>query len=121
MTFGNKFRAQREKRNLTQQQVADDLRMNRRMITRYENGISYPRTRDAYKKIADYFDMDVNYFLIEEQEESVIETDTCSMKTAREVIWSVSDLFNSGDLSEQEKEDIMKELQDIYKASIGIS
>ena len=51
MTFGEKFKAEREKRKLTQQEVADALGINRRMITRYENGISFPRTKDAYRKI----------------------------------------------------------------------
>ena len=55
MTFGEKFKAEREKRKLTQQEVADALGINRRMITRYENGISFPRTKDAYRKIAEYF------------------------------------------------------------------
>lgn len=41
MTFGEKFKAEREKRKLTQQEVADALGINRRMITRYENGISF--------------------------------------------------------------------------------
>lgn len=45
MTFGEKFKAEREKRKLTQQEVADALGINRRMITRYENGISFPRTK----------------------------------------------------------------------------
>ena len=55
MTFGEQFKAEREKRKLTQQEVADALGINRRMITRYENGISFPRTKDAYRKIAEYF------------------------------------------------------------------
>ncbi len=53
MMFGEKFKAEREKRKLTQQEVADALGINRRMITRYENGISFPRTKGAYRKIAD--------------------------------------------------------------------
>ena len=53
MTFGEKFKAEREKRKLTQQEVADALGINRRMITRYKNGISFPRTKGSYRKIAD--------------------------------------------------------------------
>ena len=68
MTFAEKFKAEREKKELTQQQVADGLGINRRMITRYENGISFPRTKDAYKKIADFFGVDVNYLLTEDEE-----------------------------------------------------
>ena len=55
MTFGEKFKAEREKRGLTQQEVADALGLNRRMITRYEHDLSFPRYKDAYKKIADFF------------------------------------------------------------------
>ena len=47
MTFGEKFKAEREKRKLTQQEVADALGINRRMITRYENGISFPHAPKA--------------------------------------------------------------------------
>lgn len=53
MTFGEKFKVEREKQKLTQQEVADALGINRRMITRYENDISFPRTKGAYRKIAD--------------------------------------------------------------------
>jgi len=53
MTFGENFKAEREKRKLTQQEAADGPGLNRRMITRYENGISFPRTKGAYRKIAD--------------------------------------------------------------------
>ena len=90
MTFGEKFKAEREKRNLTQQEVADGLGINRRMITRYENGISFPRTKEAYKKIAEYFEVDVNYLLTEDEE------------------------FAGGTLSDQDKDAVMKALQDIY-------
>ena len=44
-------------------EVADALGINRRMITRYENGISFPRTKDAYRKIAEYFKVDVPLFI----------------------------------------------------------
>ena len=45
MTFGEKFKALREEKGLTQKDVAAALEINARMITRYENGISHPRTR----------------------------------------------------------------------------
>ena len=67
MTFGEKFKAEREKRKLTQQEVADALGINRRMITRYENCISFPRAKDAYRKIAEYFKVDVNYLLTKDE------------------------------------------------------
>lgn len=117
MTFGEKFRAEREKKGLTQQQTADGLGINRRMITRYENGISFPRTRDAYKKIADFFETDVNYLLTEDEAfvmEASEQYGSRGMKQAKELIDGMSGLFAGGTLSEQDKDAVMKALQDIY-------
>lgn len=117
MTFGEKFKEEREKRGLTQQEVADALNINRRMITRYENGVSFPRTRDAYKKIADFFQVDVNY-LLTENDEFVVEASeqygSRGMKQAQQLIDGMSGLFAGGSLSEQDKDAVMKALQDIY-------
>lgn len=117
MTFGEKFKDEREKKGLTQQEVADALGINRRMITRYENGVSFPRTRDAYKKIADYFQVDVNYLLTENDEFVVQASEqygSRGMKQAQQLIDGMSGLFAGGSLSEQDKDAVMKALQDIY-------
>ena len=117
MTFGEKFRAEREKKGLTQQQTADGLGINRRMITRYENGISFPRTRDAYKKIADFFETDINYLLTEDEAfvmEASEQYGSRGIKQAKELIDGMSGLFAGGTLSEQDKDAVMKALQDIY-------
>lgn len=117
MTFGEKFRIEREKKELTQQEVADALGINRRMITRYENGISFPRTKDAYRKIAAFFGVAINYLLTDD-EELVVETSeqygSRGMKRAQELIDGMSGLFAGGTLSEQDKDAVMKALQDIY-------
>ena len=117
MTFGEKFKIQREKLGLTQQQVADALGINRRMITRYENGISFPRTKEAYRKIAEFFEVDINYLLTEEEEFAVQASEqygSRGMQEAQELIHSMSGLFAGGSLSEQDKDAVMKALQDIY-------
>ena len=89
-------KAEREKRKLTQQEVADALGINRRMITRYENGISFPRTKDAYRKIAEYFKVDVNYLLTEDEEFVVQASEqygSRGMKQAKDLIEGMSGLF----------------------------
>ena len=117
MTFGEKFKAEREKRRLTQQEVADGLGINRRMITRYENGASFPRTKEAYRKIADYFGVDVNYLLTEDEDFVVrasAQYGARGMKQAQQLIEGVSGLFAGGGLSDEDKDAVMKALQDIY-------
>ena len=117
MTFGEKFKAERLKMNLTQQDVADALGINRRMITRYENGLSFPRTKEAYRKIAEFFGVDVNYLLTEDEEFVVRASEQYGargMKRAQELIDGMAGLFAGGTLSEQDKDAVMKALQDIY-------
>lgn len=117
MTFGEKFRAERRRMGLTQQEVADGLQVNRRMITRYENGISFPRTRDAYRKVADFFGVDVNYFLSDEDAFALDAGErygSRGMRQARELVDGISGLFAGGELSEQEQDAVMKALQDVY-------
>ena len=112
MTFGEKFKAEREKRQLTEQEVGDALG-----LTRYENGISFPRTKDAYRKIAEYFKVDVNYLLTEDEEFVVQASEqygSRGMKQAKDLIEGMSGLFAGGTLSEQDKDAVMKALLDIY-------
>ncbi|WP_283673334.1 MULTISPECIES: helix-turn-helix domain-containing protein [Clostridia] len=120
MTFGDKFKQERSRLGLTQQETADGLQINRRMITRYETGISFPRSRDAYKKIAGFFGVDVNYLLSEDQELTVVATEqygSRGMKQAQEIIDGLASLFAGDTLSEQDKHTVMKALQDVYRES----
>ncbi|WP_367567723.1 helix-turn-helix domain-containing protein [Lacrimispora sp.] len=120
MTFGEKFKLERNRLGLTQQETADKLRINRRMITRYENGISFPRSRDAYKKIAVFFGVNVNYLLSEDHELTVVTAElygSRGMKQAQVFIDGLASLFAGEILSEQDKHAVMKALQDVYMES----
>lgn len=117
MTFGEKFKAERERMGLKQQEIADKLGINRRMITRYENGLSFPRSRDAYKKIADLFGVEVNYLLTEDEQfvvDAGAQYGSRGRKQAQELIADMSGLFAGGTLSPQDEDAVMKALQEIY-------
>ena len=117
MTFAEKFKEERVKKELTQQQVADSLGITRKMITLYEKGTSLPRTREAYKNIADFFGVDVNYLLTEDEDFVVQATEKYGArgkKQAQDLVDGISGLFAGGTLSEQDKDAVMKALQDIY-------
>lgn len=116
MTFAEKFKEERVKKELTQQQVADSLGITRKMITLYEKGTSLPRTREAYKKIADFFGVDVNYLLTEDEDFVVQASEKYGArgkKQAQDLVDGISGLFAGGTLSEQDKDAVMKALQDI--------
>ena len=117
MNFGEKFKAERERMGLKQQEIADKLGINRRMITRYENGLSFPRSRDAYKKIADLFGVEVNYLLTEDEQfvvDAGAQYGSRGRKQAQELIDDMSGLFAGGTLSPQDEDAVMKALQEIY-------
>ena len=117
MTFGEKIKALRTEKQLSQQNLAKELGINSRMITRYENGISYPRTREAYQKIAAFFDVDVNYLLTENEEFVVKASEQYGgrgRKQAQELLDGMSALFAGGSLSEGDRDAVMKAMQEIY-------
>lgn len=117
MTFAEKFKGERERKGWTQQETAERLGINRRMIVRYEAGESYPRSREGYKKIADVFEVDVNYLLTEDENfvlEVSEEYGDRGMKQAQELIEGMSGLFAGGTLSERDKDAVMKAMQEIY-------
>ena len=117
MTLGEKFKAERKKRNLTQQQTAEGLGLTRKMITLYESGQSYPRSEKAYKKIADFFEVDLNYLMGRDEAFVVRATEqygSRGKKQAQDLIDDMSGLFAGGTLTSQDEDALMKALQDIY-------
>ena len=117
MTFGEKFKAERKKRNLTQQQTAEGLGLTRKMITLYESGQSYPRSEKAYRKIADFFEVDLNYLMGRDEAFVVRATEqygSRGKKQAQDLIDDMSGLFAGGTLTSQDEDALMKALQDIY-------
>ena len=122
MTFAEKFKEERTKKELTQQQVADGLGLTRKMITLYESGTSLPRTRNAYRKIAVFFGVDINYLLTEDENPAISAAEqngAHGKEQAQELVDNISVLFASGMLSEEDKDTVMKALQDIYWNSKG--
>ena len=61
MKFGEKLRLLRTLKKSTMSEVAKAVGVSLRAYSDYELGRRYPRTRDKYVKLADFFDVDVNY------------------------------------------------------------
>lgn len=61
-SFSSVFRSLRIKSKLTQQEMADKLKISRSSIGMYENGEREP-SLELLEEIADYFNVDMNYLL----------------------------------------------------------
>ena len=73
--FKDVLRQLRIERNLKQADVAKALGVTAATIGNYEQGLREPRNLEMWQKIADYFDVPVNYLMgsnsIKEHEEEV--------------------------------------------------
>ena len=117
MKFGDKLKAQRGQRGLTQDEFAEAIGVSRRTLCYYEQGKTYPKNRAIYKKIADFFELDVNYFLTEDEEflaEAAKKYGRRGRSQAEAVLAQASALFAGGELSDDDKEAFVREIQALY-------
>ena len=62
VNFGNRLKTLRIKKKLTQQQLADLLRLTKSVISAYENGLRYP-AYDVLIKISRIFKVSTDFLL----------------------------------------------------------
>ena len=61
MTFGEKVRNERNRLGLSQDELAKQIGVSRRVISSYENDSSRPRGTERYQKLADSLGVNINY------------------------------------------------------------
>lgn len=61
-SFGQRFKKLRQEKNLTQEKLAEKFFLNKSSISRYEQDKQLPEI-DLLEKIADFFDVSVDYLL----------------------------------------------------------
>nr|WP_232846016.1 helix-turn-helix transcriptional regulator [Enterococcus innesii] len=62
MDIGKIIKEERTKRNLTQEQLAQEFFVTRQLISKWENGKSYPDL-DQVVKLSSYFELTLDYLL----------------------------------------------------------
>jgi len=118
MKFGEKLKIQRDKKGLSQNELAKELGdITSRTLRNYERGASHPQDRNVYFKLANYFGVDVNYFLTENEEflakaaESYGKT---GVDQAKVLLEGAAALFAGGELSDEDKLGFLHDLQSAY-------
>lgn len=117
MTFGEKLKEARKSAGLTQTELGEASGISLRTICLYENGKMYPRKRENYQKLADALQVDVQYLMGENESFVVKATEEYGgqgAKQAEKLISDMSALYAGGDLSDEDKDAVMKALQEIY-------
>ncbi len=117
MKFGEKLKDLRKEKGLNQTALAKEIGVSLRTVISYEAGKSYPKKREIYSRLAEYFNLDINYFLTEDEEFIVNAEEKYgnrAAKQAAELVAEIGGLFAGGDLSEADKDAVMRSLQQAY-------
>lgn len=117
MTFAEKIKKERLTRGMDQPTFAKHIGVSTRTVSYYENGRTFPRTREDYKRIANALGVSVDY-LLTENDEFVMEAGekygSKGKRDARELMEQVSGLFAGGELADEDLDEMMRRIQDAY-------
>ena len=117
MAFADIMKKERAKLQMTQADFAKYIGVSHRSLQNYELGLNHPRSRDAYQKIADALNLDVNY-LLTENEEFILgigaEFGPRGAKGAERVLADVNALFAGGEMAEEDLDVFMQAVKDAY-------
>lgn len=120
MKFGEKVRALREEKGMTQKDLAEALQVSTRTVVSYERGQSYPKQRRVYDHLASLFDVETNYLYMEDEAagqtgaSAEMPLQGTDREAAERLVQQAGVLFAGGRLSEEDKDAVMRALQDAY-------
>jgi transcriptional regulator with XRE-family HTH domain len=117
MKFGEKLKVQREKRGITLDELSKAVGVSTRTLVSYEQGASHPKSRNMYYKLADYFLVDVNYFLTEDEEFLTVAAEKygrTGQAQAKMLLEGAAALFAGGELSENDQLAFLRDMQSLY-------
>ena len=100
--LGGKLKLLRTKRGITQDDLAQFLDLSKGQVSNLENGKRNLSLRQL-EKICEFFKVDMSYFFMVETSDSCLD-----------LIEKARILFNSNELSSEEKEDLFTSIMRVY-------
>lgn len=117
MKFGEKLKKLRLEKDVSQEEVAKAAGVSRRTYISYEQEGRYPRNRQVYTTLAEFFGVNPNYLLTEDEEFVATAADQYGARgkrQAEQLVAELSGMFAGGELSESDKDAVMIALQKAY-------
>ncbi len=117
MTFGEKIKELRKERNISQADLGRAIGVSLRTIRGWENENRFPKQRELYGKLADFFGCDTDYLLTENAAfitQTTEEYGPRGAKQAQIILEQAAAMFAGGDLSDEDKTAFMDEIQILY-------
>lgn len=94
MTLGEKIAKARKEKNITQEQLADNLGVSRQSISKWESDVAYPET-DKLIRMSELFDCSLDYLLKDGVTEKAEKAETPNVQgVAAPLIFSISRFFD---------------------------
>ena len=113
MSLSNKLKELRLQNGLSQEQLSRKLDIATRTYVYYEKGQRNPPI-ELLTQMADIFNVSISFLMDEQGKEQGCR---CGKLGTNELVEIISALFASGELSEAEKDAVMKALQEAYWAA----
>jgi len=116
MTFAEKLKTARLQAGISQERLSSLLGVTKRTIINYENGQTLPPI-NMLPKIAKLFDVTIGTLITEEEEFIALANERGGRKGASEaesLVNEISGLFAGGRLSDDEKDAVMRAIQNAY-------
>lgn len=116
MKFSDKLRKYRTEKHLTQSEVANAVGISRRTYLYYESGSKYPRKKETIEKLADFFKIDKNMLIIEDDEylierrKHLPEKERCS-----DLLKNAEEFFSDKDISKAIKRDAYALITELFQ------
>lgn len=117
MLFAEKLKFLRKDNKMTQTELAEILGVSLRTMQNYESGKSYPKQTHLYAKMSEIFGVTTDY-LLSDEDMYIIDAEERGGRRARKdvqaLITELGGLFAGGELSEEDKEKVMRAVNDLY-------
>lgn len=117
MEFSKKLLQLRRAKAVSQKTVAEACGISRQTYNGYETGLRYPRQRSTYEALANYFDVDVEFLFMDRLPIEIGREGGDEMARgaqARALAQELSCMFAGGELSEKDKAEVMRSLEQAY-------
>ncbi len=117
MKFGEKLKQLRQQAKLTQAQAAEKIGVSTRTYQNYEFCKMYPKQSNLYAKIADLYNVTIDYLLSNEEQliaDAAVKGGAKAKREVQVLISQLGGLFAGGELSENDKDKVMRAINDLY-------
>ena len=114
--FGERLKALRLSRGMTQEELSNELGIVRKTLSDYENGRRYPKSTDMIAKICSFFEVTSDFLI--GQEDRAVQTAqqkyNADSAAAQRMINEATALFTGGELSDEDKELVFRAISEVF-------